>query len=308
MPDNDYERERSVLAADIRGAVPPKDGFSVWFLGQNSFVIKGVGGFLIAIDPYLSDWCATRGKISEPTPKSRLYPPPLLPSELHVDLVLLTHSHCDHADPETLSALAVNKRTRVVGPRDAVAVATAAGFPIERVRTIHAGEELNFERPPGVLAAAERFRSGAGRGTLTVRGTFALPTDGTDLNHIGFLLRFPNDTTFWDTGDSAWCDSLPLLAGSAVRAALPQKATGPDVMAVCINAGYGNLSHWDAARLAGAVKPRFAVPTHWDLFPHNRCPPEPFKTSLEKNAPDVTYLRMERGRRYDLSDGAFCEA
>lgn len=305
MPESNYEQERTALAADIRDAVPPKDGFSAWFLGQNSFVIKGADGFLIAIDPYLSDWCATRGKASVPTPKSRLYPPPLLPDELRVDLVLLTHSHCDHADPETLSALAANYRVRVVGPRDATTVALASGFPAERVRTIHAGEEFTFERKPGVLATAERFRSGSIQGCLDVRATFALPTDGTDLNHVGFLLRFPNGATFWDTGDSAWCDFLPVLAGSSVRAGLPKDAKGPDVMAVCINAGYGNLSHWDAARLAGSVTPRFAVPTHWDLFPHNRCPPEPFKTSLEKNAPGTAYAPMERGRRYDLKSGVF---
>ena len=308
MSQTEYERERAALAADIRTATPPVDGFSVWFLGQNSFILKGTDGFLVAIDPYLSDWCATRGKSCEPTPKSRLYPPPLLPSELNVDLVLLTHSHCDHADPETLAALAGEKRTRVIGPRDAITVAENAGIPFERVRVIHAGEELLFERPSGVLAAAERFRSGAVRGPLAVRATFALPTDGTDLNHIGFLLRFPNGATFWDTGDSAWSDYLPALAGAAVRAGLPEGVSGPDVMAVCINAGYGNLSHWDAARLAGALKPRFAIPTHWDLFPHNRCPPEPFKTSLEKNAAGTEYAPMERGRRYDFSAGTFREA
>ncbi len=308
MSETEYERERAALAADIRDAVPPADGFSAWFLGQNSFVLKGADGFLVAIDPYLSDWCATRGKSCEPTPKSRLYPPPLLPSELRVDLVLLTHSHCDHADPETLAALAEDERIRVVGPRDAIAVAEDSGFPFERVRTIHAGEEFLFERPPGVLAAAERVRSGAVRGPLAVRATFALPTDGTDLNHVGFLLRFPNGATFWDTGDSAWTDYLPLLSGSSVRAGLPKGATGPDVMAVCINAGYGNLSHWDAARLAGAVGSRYAVPTHWDLFPHNRCPPEPFKTSLEKNASGTAYAAMERGRRYELAGGVFREA
>ncbi len=293
------------LSASIREDVAPAAGFSLWFLGQNSFVLKGPDGFLTAIDPYLSDWCATRGKISGRTPRSRLYPPPLSPAELDVDLVLLTHSHCDHADPETLAVLAKNRRIRVAGPRNAVQVALEAGFSPERVRTLHAGEEIRIPKTSGILALAESIRSGGslpGTG-LSVTATFALPTDGTDLNHQGFLLRFPNGASFWDTGDTAWFDGLPVLATAGLRAALGD--AGPDVMAVCINAGYGNLSHWDASRLAGAARPKFAVPTHWDLFPHNSCDPAPFRTSLEKNAPGVAYVPMDKGVRYDFSEGAF---
>lgn len=295
----------NALSVSIREAVPPAAGFSVWFLGQNSFVLKGPDGFLVAVDPYLSDWCATRGKSSERTPRSRMYPPPLAPGELDVDLVLLTHSHCDHADPETLSALAENKRIRVAGPYDAALVAQSAGFSAERVRIVHPGEEIRFPKASGILALAENLKargsaSGAG---VSVKATFALPTDGSDLNHIGFLIRFPNGSSFWDTGDTAWCDGLPALAASGLRAALGE--SGPDVMAVCINAGYGNLSHWDASRLAGAARAKFAVPAHWDLFPHNSCDPAPFKTSLEKNAPGVAYAPMEAGKRYDYSEGVF---
>jgi L-ascorbate 6-phosphate lactonase len=296
------------LATRIKNAIPPSGGFSVWFLGQNSFVLKGSDGFTVAIDPYLSDHCATRGKTSGPTPKSRLFPPPLLPSELSVDLVLLTHSHCDHADSETLEALAKNNRIRVAGSRDALRVAQDAGFQLERLRTLHPGEEVTFFRNPGVLAAAQRIRAGLGESGLTVWTTFALPTDGTDLNHVGFLLRFAGGATFWNTGDTAWCDTLPLLTGSGIRGALKSwnsSATGPDVMAVCINAGYGNLSHWDAARLAGAVQARYVVPCHWDLFPHNSLNPEPFRTSLEKNAPLGVYSLMEREKRYDFGKDGF---
>lgn len=274
------------LSEKIRKAAAPSAGFSAWFLGQNSFVLKGPDGTIVAIDPYLSDWCAARGKSTGPTPRSRLFPPPIAPVDLDVDFVLLTHSHCDHADPETLGALAKNSRIRVAGPRDALAVAAGAGFSDDRLTLLHAGQD-------------ERF------GGVSVRTTFALPTDGTDLNHVGFLVVFPNGASFWDTGDTAWADGLPELAVSAVRARLPAGAAGPDVMAVCINSGYGNLSHWEASRLAGAAKPRFAVPCHWDLFPHNSCDPFPFKTSLEKNAPGSSYAPMERARRYDYANGTF---
>ncbi len=285
------------LARDIAAARTPTGGFSIWFLGQNSFVLKGSDGFTVAVDPYLSDWCATRGKSTRPTPKSRLFPPPLQAAELDADLVLLTHSHCDHADPQTLGALARNPRIRIAGSVDALRIAAEAGFAPERLRVVHAGEELAYGRPPGIFAAIQRLRAGQGESGVTIRVTFALPTDGTDLNHLGFLIRFPGGGTFWNTGDSAWCEQLPELAGAGVAK--------PAVMAVCINTGYGNLSHWDASKLAGAVGARFVVPAHWDLFPHNSLNPEPFRTSLAKNAPAAVYSLMERARRYDYTSGGF---
>ncbi len=276
----------SPLATEITEAVPPSDGYSLWFLGQNSFVLKAPDGMVIAVDPYLSDYCATRGKSRLPTPKSRLFPPPLLPAELDCNVVLLTHSHCDHADPETLSVLAGKSDIDLFAPRDAAKVALDAGFPSERVRIIHAGECIDLDR-----------------GGPRITASFALPTDGTDLNHVGYLLVFPNGSTFWNTGDTAWHETLPMLATAVFRESLPAGKAGPDLMAVCINSGYGNLSHWDAARLAGTAKPRYTVPVHWDLFPHNSCDPFPFRTSLEKNCPGTVYSPLEHGVRYDFSEG-----
>ncbi|WP_304241679.1 MBL fold metallo-hydrolase [Gracilinema caldarium] len=294
-------------------------GFSLRFLGQNSFILMDVRGFSVAIDPYLSDWCATRGQSKEPTAKSRLFPPPIAPENLDVDLVLLTHSHCDHADPETLRALAAKRHIRVAGPRDALRVAEKAGISAERLRLIHPGEEITFYSKPGVLAAAEQIRRGTGERGLRVKAIFALPTDDSDLNHLGYLLQFSDGSTFWNTGDTAWCDTLPMLAAGAVVKTIREwqaetgstapglgsetQEPGPDVMAVCINAGYGNLSHWEASRLAGAAHARYVVPAHWDLFPHNSLNPEPFRTSLEKNAPGATYTLLERDREYWFSEG-----
>ncbi|HOK00194.1 MAG TPA: MBL fold metallo-hydrolase [Termitinemataceae bacterium] len=347
----------------IRGAHIPPFHLGIWFLGQNSFIFKDSQSFTVAIDPYLSDYCATRGIVPGPTEKSRKFPPPVLPEELAVDLILLTHSHCDHADPETLKGVAQSfshaveaspkqgespaknlaapipqskeKKPlhqggwlRIAGPRLALEVARKAGIPLEQLRLIQVGEEVFFSKKPGILAAAERLRSGNADKGVLVRGTFAIPTDTTDLNHMGFLIRFAGGITLWNTGDTAWSEHLLELGGKDVRetvqrwqeedtAASPQEAMqegkgeqhaalssaeashrGPDLMLVCINAGYGNLSHWEAACLAGAAEPRLVIPTHYDLFPHNSLDPRPFKTSLEKRAPHSLCEILEVGRGY----------
>lgn len=298
------------LASEISSAQVPSRGISLWFLGQNSFVLKGSDGFSVAIDPYLSDWCATRGKSSKPTPKSRLFPPPLKAEDLSVDMVLLTHSHCDHADPETLAVLAAKPHIRVAGPREAMQVAYKAGFPSERIRTLTAGEEVCFYHKPGILAAVEQLHGKKTDTGITIKASFALPTDSSDLNHLGFLIRFAGGVTFWDTGDTAWSEMLPELAADPVvetvqkwREGKKTSHNGPDLMAVCINAGYGNLSHWEAAKLAARAEARYVIPTHWDLFPHNSLDPEPFRNSLSKKAPESRYSLLERGCRYNYSQG-----
>jgi L-ascorbate metabolism protein UlaG (beta-lactamase superfamily) len=63
----------------------------------------------------------------------------------------------------------------------------------------------------------------------TIEGTFCLPTDSSDLNHLGFLITFPGDKTFYNTGDTAFVPLLEYMSSYHI-----------DLMAVCINGGYMN--------------------------------------------------------------------
>ncbi|MCX7655102.1 MAG: MBL fold metallo-hydrolase [Treponemataceae bacterium] len=355
IPTVSSYKDNPSLMKNIKGAHIPPFHLGIWFLGQNSFIFKDSQSFTVAIDPYLSDYCATKGIILGPTEKSRRFPPPISPEELEVDLILLTHSHCDHADPETLQGIVrslfqgheesrstneyrgagsvgnkgfrLATSLRIGGPRLALEVARKAGFPLEQLRLIQVGEEVFFSKKPGILAAAERLRSGNSEKGILVRGTFAIPTDTTDLNHMGFLIRFAGGIVVWNTGDTAWSHHLLDLSGKEVREVVQQwrkedaagnpkesiqreqnslsaepsgaiPLRGPDLMLVCINAGYGNLSHWEAACLAGVAEPRVVIPTHYDLFPHNSLDPRPFKTSIEKKAPHSLCEILEVGRGY----------
>jgi L-ascorbate 6-phosphate lactonase len=67
----------------------------------------------------------------------------------------------------------------------------------------------------------------------------------------------------------------------------------PEVMSVCINGGYHNLSHWEAARIAAAIKPRIAIPAHYDMMPHNLQPPHMFRKSLWEHDKEIIYHRMD---------------
>jgi L-ascorbate 6-phosphate lactonase len=66
-------------------------------------------------------------------------------------------------------------------------------------------------------------------------------------------------------------------------------------MITCINGGYNNLSHFEAARLASQVKPRVAIPCHYDMFPDNAADPRQFRASLKLRAPEVGYQQLTHG-------------
>lgn len=232
---------------EVAGFAVPEDGIALWFLGQSGFLVKSPGGTVIAVDPYLSD------RINGMRPgldTARQVPLPLRPDELAVDLYLCTHSHADHACPETIAGSRRAGTRRFAGPAQALEVFAAAGVPESQRMPTH---------PKQAFAV----------GDVTITGTFALPTDATDLNHMGFVLEPAGGPRVYITGDTS---PSPLLRAAKIHA--------PHVMVVCINGGYGNLSHFQAAELVRDIDPEVALPCHFDMFADNSCPPHLFRASL----------------------------
>lgn len=264
----------AAFMAAIRAHRPAPGKTAVWHLGQNSWILKGPDspqgpGKLLAVDPYLTDFCASK-RTGQRVPKSRLLPVFIEPEDLAVDAVLLTHSHPDHADPFTLERLSIKGTATFLGPWQALKVATEAGIPKAQQVLMH---PLQVETVHGV----------------EVSGTFAEPTDFTDLNHMGFAVRFPGGRLWYNSGDTAKTELLGHV-----------KALQPAMMAVCINGGYHNLSHWEAAEICALVQPEVAVPAHYDMMPHNLQSPHMFRKSLFEKARSVQYLRMDYYRAYEF--------
>lgn len=235
----------------VRSYRVPQDGFAMWFLGQNGFLLRGSTGPLIAIDAYLSNSCAATFT-HLPFRLDRQLPVFIEPENLEVDVFVCTHSHQDHADPETIGRLRNRQMMRFVGPWDAQRVFAQCGVPESQCHLVHPGETLDL-----------------GGGTR-LTATFALPTDPTDLNHTGALLEFANGLRFLNTGDTAWAERLPLLLPADI-----------DVCAICINGGFHNLVPTQAAAIIHALRPRVAVPCHYDLMVNNVGSPEMFHAALQ---------------------------
>ena len=243
MTSRDYMRS-------IRDFRVPPNTIAIWFLGQNCFLLKDSESPLLGIDLYLSNSCAA-SFAHLPFRLDRQLPIFIEPEDLDVDVFITTHSHQDHADPETIRRMRPFEQTLFVGPYDSMRVYKECGVPEAACRLLHPGQTLQL-------------------GAMSLQATFALPTDATDLNHSGMLLTFASGITFYNTGDTAWAERLPAL--------LPDNV---DLCAICINGGFHNLTCAQAAAIVKELKPRVAIPCHYDMMVNNVGCPEMLRVALD---------------------------
>lgn len=249
-----YVLPQLLASADFMGSIRDfqvkSDEIAIWFMGQNGFLLKDSSDLLIGIDLYLTDSCATAFP-HWPFRLNRQLPIFIEPEDLRIDIFVTTHSHQDHADPETIRRM--DKATATfIGPYDSLRIYRESGVPDNSQRLIHPGETIDLSA------------------TVQLQATYALPTDATDLNHTGVLLDFANGVRFYNTGDTAYAEHLSTL--------LPN---GVDVCTICINGGFRNLAAGQAAAVVNAIQPRVVIPCHYDMMVNNVGSPEMFRAALD---------------------------
>jgi len=256
------------LMDDIRAFPVEKGSVGVWWFGQNGFIFKSPEGTTAAVDLYLTDSC---NGIAPGVDLSRRVPILLRPEDVQVDIFACTHNHQDHTDPETIRNLRNRDTMKFLGPHPSCQVFAREGVESGRITPTWPDIELEFK-------------------DLKLHGTFALPTDTSDLNHMGFVFQFGNGPKVYMTGDTDYCDIL-----------LGVKKHEPDLVLTVINGGYNNLSHWEAADLVGRIGPKVAIPSHYDMFPDNAADPRQFRAAMTQKAPDVKYQQLEHGKPWVFS-------
>lgn len=246
---------------------------TMWWLGQAGFLIKSPGGTVLALDPYLSNSCKAIGD-KHGFDMDRLVPPPLDPTELAgVDAYVMTHSHQDHCDPETIAASrTAGGRGPYVAPAETIEKLRALAIPDDELRMIWPNREVVF-------------------GDVTVRTTFAIPGGGDDLTHVGYVVTIQGGPKIYFTGDTSWHDLL-------ADAVAPHQ---PDVMVTVINPAFRNLSPAEAAVLAKRLDVSLVIPCHHDLFASNCQPPQMLRTNLHLLGIGERYLLLQHGEPFDFT-------
>ena len=202
-----------------------------WWLGGTGFVFKTPAGAQIYVDPYFSNCVAGIFGVE------RGFPAPISAEAAQPDLVISTHWHEDHLDPEGLPIVARSSQARFIGPPSCVSRLLGWGVPRDRV-----GQTYTF-RDAAITAVAARH----------VAGTPGWETD----DAIGLLLDF-GGLRVYHSGDTEYDLRLRALAYD--------KAHPIDACMLVINGAGGNMNAHEAALLAWQLGARTVVPMHHLLW------------------------------------------
>ena len=141
------------LAQTISSTSVSPGSVMAWWLGGTGFVLKTSTGTQLYIDPYFSDCVAQIFGIS------RAFPAPVPVEEAQPDLVISTHWHEDHLDPEGLPQLARRSPTQFLCPPSARSRLLGWLVPSDRVSDITVGQTHTF-RDVTITAVAARHHAG----------------------------------------------------------------------------------------------------------------------------------------------------
>ncbi|MCE0499246.1 MAG: MBL fold metallo-hydrolase [Methylacidiphilales bacterium] len=236
------------------------------YLGQVGFLFQH-HGLTVVIDPYLSDSVAEADSIWV-----RNYRPPVQPHALHgVDLVLCTHDHGDHTDPESLlGILSASPKCHFAGPKISAREMERAGIPQSQITVLNedSGLTLRDLTVEPVAAAHEEYE-----------------TDPEGHHRfLGYLLHW-DGITLYHAGDTVVTPELENAVGQhAIEIGfLPINGRSDERHKQDI---VGNMDAAEAIRFSAALAKKkgfhLLVPTHYDLFAINGAELAHFAAIWEK--------------------------
>lgn len=209
---------------------------AAWWLGGTGFVFKTSAGTQVYIDPYFSNCVQQIFGIE------RALPPPIPAEEARPDLLIATHWHEDHLDPEGLPIAARESETHFVCPPSCQSRLLGWGVGRKRVTPITSGQTFAF-RDVQVTAVPARHEAG-------VPG-WEVP------DAIGVLIEV-DGLRIYHTGDTEYDLRLRALAYDRARPI--------DAVLAVINGTGGNMNAHEAALLAWQIGAQVVVPMHHVLW------------------------------------------
>ena len=190
------------------------------------------GRIKILVDPYLSDSVGKRNAA-----KHRRIPVDESFFDVKPDVIMITHDHLDHLDPETLDRFLLNtdKAITVIAPENAYK------------RLLEYKGAHNY-----VLLAPHSVWS---EGGITF---YSVKAEHSDRTAAGFIIDDGNKT-YYVSGDT-------LYNYDVIDDVLSLVESGVDYAFLPINGVGNNMNAKDAADFAYEIGAKIAVPLHYGLF------------------------------------------
>ncbi|HOS93603.1 MAG TPA: MBL fold metallo-hydrolase [Armatimonadota bacterium] len=250
----------TALALEIRDTIVEPRTLAIWYLAQAGFCIKTSMGTRVVIDAYLSDYCGREFGFK------RMIPAVIAPDDLRADVLISTHSHGDHLDPDALEAFAAHPATQFIGSADCESVYVERGVAPDRYTLLRPGDETVI-------------RDVAVRATYADHGELCPEAIGVTIAAEGLRI--------YNVGDSA------LRPEEMLRT-----VEGPvDVMIAPINGAFGNLDAFEACQLGARVRPRLLIAAHFWMFIEHGGDPGRFLEEARNLPAGIEALVMAPGEQ-----------
>jgi len=267
------------LIEEVKLTEVPYGCLAVWFLGQESVIIKG-DGVTVYIDPYVS-----------PNPE-RNFPAPIAPEDItNADVCLITHDHDDHLDKGTIPVLSRNN------PLVKVMAPGVCGNQLL---------ELGVKEEQLLMAEEKWITIGSKLRVLPVAAAHEkLDRDEQGNPHyVGYILEL-NGVTLYHAGDTVlFPELLETVQGHPIDLAM-LPINGRDYFRNERNI-VGNMNYREAAEFAAVAGFETVIPLHYDLFAGNAENPGYFVDYMYRHFPEQKFHVMARAERFVyVSERAF---
>jgi L-ascorbate metabolism protein UlaG (beta-lactamase superfamily) len=232
-------------------AVWAEDGkVIVQWLGQTTIKLTTPGGKVIMIDPWLTSNPKTPQEYKD------------LDALGHVDLILVSHGHADHA--ADAPAIARKNNAPVYGPAGLNQVWTTLGvLPPEL--------SVRFGKGGTVTPLGPNIKITATHAEHSSEIIWKNPATGKDESHIGgepvgFIIELENGFKIYHMGDTGLFGDMKFI-GDYYK---------PDLVIIPIG-GHFVMSPKDAAYATREwIKPKYALPVHYGTIPQLKGTPEEY--------------------------------
>lgn len=280
-------RSDDALLAEIAATPRAANRLDLWWLAQSGYLIQH-DQIRILIDPYLSD-SLTKKYASTDKPHVRISRRVIDPAKLsEVDFIASTHMHTDHADAQTIRAVA-NATWEHGRKMPSIIVAKANLFSlVERVQV--EGLPVTWN---SLVEGQEVYEDGVSFTAIAAAHPELSRDEAGNPLCIGLVIS---------SGGFRICHSGDSLVYNGLAESVA--ALGPiDLALLPINGKVGNMDGTAAARLAKAINAKLVVPCHYDLFAFNTADPNDlFVPECERIGQSYRVLRL--GERLTLHGGS----
>lgn len=232
----------------------------ITYAGQAGFIFETDDGVRIGSDLYLSDCCYRYFGFK------RLLPYVFKADELDLDILISTHAHYDHFDPDSVPVIMSNRKTRFVCAYDVRAEAERLNLEQNRITYLKEGDTAEIKGAKIKAVACDHGK------------------DTPDA--IGVLLTL-SGKKIYIAGDTAFREDY--FANSELHNA--------DLLIIPINGAFGNMDETEGVRAAEILNAKLTVPSHYWCFAEHGGNPDIFAKNAEGK---FNYLLMRPGETFEI--------